>query len=89
MKTVRLSPPAKLIFALLIAFATSFLVPQASKAQLCCGYGTSTIYYSDASRTTVVGSCSDDCYANGPSCTGDTSTVYTRYIRTCCSQCIQ
>lgn len=84
MRTVRVSPPVKLL-ALLIVLTTSLFLPSASKAFTCCGYAHSVTYYADAALTIPCGSCSSDCSLDGYTCTGDTSCPYTRTHQICCS----
>ncbi len=82
----RTSPRTFRLFLLAGALAGAALVslPPRAEAIKICPFGTYpgtiTIYYTDASHSTVV--CSDD------ECTGvycDTPTPYSRTLNTCCS----
>jgi hypothetical protein len=84
MKTVRISPWAKLSLALLL-LVVSFLTVPAPAYAICCGWETEINYYADSAKTIYCGTCWT--YCDGYSeCVGVTGP-YRTISRTCCGPC--
>jgi cell division protein FtsX len=78
---------AAFLVMLLMLLATSLVLFLPAKAEAaCCGHRTTEKYYSDASHTTLVGTCIDDECAGTYTCTG-TITAYEVDSRVCCEIC--
>jgi len=72
---------------LLMLLATSLILLTPRKAYAaCCGHRTTEKYYSDATYTTLVGTCIDDECAGTYTCTG-TQTAFEVDTRVCCETC--
>jgi len=73
-------------FLVMLLMVTAALFIPAKAEALCCGWRETEHYYSDASHTTLVGTCVTDECAGTYSCTG-TQTEYLTFSRTCCDHC--
>jgi len=76
-----------LVMLLLVAAASLTTLAPTKAYAICCGWETITTYYSDATKTVVVGECDADGCAGTTDCWGSTSAYYTR-SRTCCDHCL-
>jgi hypothetical protein len=78
-----LTSRAGVLAALLVALTFTVVLLAPPPAGACAGYAVETIYYSDASHSTQVGSCYRDCSCN-VTCDGVRTSYVTRDYY-CCS----
>lgn len=78
---------AVLVTLMTVLAAGIVLMMPGTALAACCGWEWTTTYYSDASKTVVVGECITNVSCSGQNeCWGSTSAYYTR-SRVCCETC--
>jgi hypothetical protein len=63
------------------------MMPAPSHALICCGYTLHYAYFTDATHTTLVGSCTYNAYCVGDDYCSGTQTNYYTLSETCCPRC--
>jgi hypothetical protein len=90
LRLLRASRGARLLLLLLVLCGvTAATVPVPGRAVVCCSYSYTITYYSDATHSKVVGSCTfNEACAGDDFCSGVRSAYYVRSALRCCPNCV-